>query len=247
MLGDQGDAIRVRLKRQNALKIPVGPRTSQAYSPEAKAALLAAAATKRSPSAYPALMLALHTGMRDAEVRNVQWKRMNLRQAIVTVGDSKTPAGEGRTIPLNADVLAALVAHSKWYLKKFGETRPEWYVFPFGKPQPTDPTRPATSFKTVWAAIKKEAGVTGRWHDNRHTFITDLAESCEASDETIRDMAGHVSERMLKHYSHIRMEAKRRAVDALLAKKPVAVEERKPKISNEAAKEIAKVAISSRG
>jgi hypothetical protein len=51
---------------------------------------------------------------------------------------------------------------------KFGETRPEWYVFPFGKPQPTDPTRPATSFKTVWGAIKKEAGVTGRWHDNRH-------------------------------------------------------------------------------
>jgi len=41
------------------------------------------------------------------------------------------------------------------YLKKFGETRPGWYVFPFGKPQPTDPTRPATSFQTVWATIKK--------------------------------------------------------------------------------------------
>ena len=45
-------------------------------------------------------------------------------KAIVTVGESKTEAGDGRTIPLNADVLAALVAHSKWYLKKFGETRP---------------------------------------------------------------------------------------------------------------------------
>ena len=121
--------------------------------------------------------------------------------------------------------------------------RPQWYVFPFGKPQPNDPTRPATSFKTVWAAIKKKAGVTGRWHDNRHTFITDLAESGEASDETIRDMAGHVSKQMLKHYSHIRMEAKRRAVDALLVKKPVAVEERKPRVSNEATKEIAKVAV----
>jgi hypothetical protein len=56
----------------------------------------------------------------------------------------------------------------------------------------TDPTRPATSFKTVWAAIKDDVGLTGRRHDNRHTFITDLAESGEASDETIRDMAGHV-------------------------------------------------------
>ena len=33
----------------------------------------------------------------------------------------------------------------------------------------------------------------------------------EAGDETIRDMAGHVSKQMLKHYSHIGMEAKRRA------------------------------------
>ena len=66
--------------------------------------------------------------------------------------------------------------------------------------------------------MKQAAGVTGRWHDNRHTFITDLAESGEASDETIRDIAGHVSKQMLKHYSHIRMEAKRRAVDSLMVK-----------------------------
>ena len=57
--------------------------------------------------------------------------------------------------------------------------------------------------------------MTGRFHDTRHTFITDLAESGEAGDETIRDLAGHVSKQMLKHYSHIRMEAKRRAVDSL--------------------------------
>ncbi len=31
------------------------------------------------------------------------------------------------------------------------------------------------------------------WHDNRHTFITGLAESGEASDQTIMDIAGHVS------------------------------------------------------
>ena len=76
------------------------------------------------------------------------------------------------------------------------------YVFPFGKPQPTDATRRATSFKTVWAKVKDAAGVQGRWYDNRHTFITDLAEGPEASDATIMDMAGHVSKQMLKHYSH---------------------------------------------
>ena len=74
------------------------------------------------------------------------------------------------------------------------------------------------TLKTSWAKVKKTAGVTGRWHDNRHSWVTDLAESGEASDETIRQLAGHVSKQMLAHYSHISMEAKRRAVDALVAK-----------------------------
>jgi hypothetical protein len=41
------------------------------------------------------------------------------------------------------------------------------------------------------------------------------AESPEVSDETIREMAGHVSKQMLQHYSHVRMEAKRRAVESI--------------------------------
>lgn len=51
-----------------------------------------------------------------------------------------------------------------------------------------------------------------------HTFITALAESGEASNETIRQIAGHVSKQMIRHHSHIGMEAKRRAVDSLVKK-----------------------------
>jgi len=46
------------------------------------------------------------------------------------------------------------------------------------------------------------------------TCITKLAEG-QASDQTIKAIAGHVSQRMLEHYSRIRMEAKRRALDAI--------------------------------
>jgi hypothetical protein len=34
-------------------------------------------------------------------------------------------------------------------------------------------------------------------------------------------MAGHVSKQMLKHHSHIRMEAKRRALESIVAKPDV--------------------------
>jgi integrase len=74
------------------------------------------------------------------------------------------------------------------------------------------------TLKTSWQNVKTKAKVKGRWHDNRHTLITDRAES-GAGDETIRDIAGHVSKQMLKHYSHIRMEAKQRALERIVAKK----------------------------
>src|SRR5579883_1419148 len=216
LLGEQGDGIRAKLRRQRALKLPTRSDVGKAYTPEEKGLLYGEAKKRRSRAIYPALVLTLNCGLRDKELRQLQWGRVHLREAYLAVGESKSKAGTGRTVPLNTFALEVLKAYSSWYRERFGDLKPEWFVFPAGKPQPTDPTKPCTSFKTVWRKIKKEAGVTGRWHDSRHTFITGLAESGEASDQTIMDMGGHVSKRMLKHYSHIRMEAKRRAVAALV-------------------------------
>jgi integrase len=126
---------------------------------------------------------------------------------------------------LNSSLLPVLREYAAWYRGKFDGTRPEWYVFPFGKPRPSDPTRPITTFKTAWSNVRKNAKVTGRWHDNRHTLITDLAES--GGDQTIMDIAGHVSKRMLRHYSHIRMEAKRTALESIVKKQSNGSEEKK--------------------
>ena len=46
------------------------------------------------------------------------------------------------------------------------------------------------------------------------TCITKLSES-QTSDQTIIAIAGHVSRRMLEHYSRIRTDAKRTALDAI--------------------------------
>jgi len=53
-----------------------------------------------------------------------------------------------------------------------------------------------------------------RFHDLRHHAITELAES-QASDSTIMAIAGHVSPEMLQHYSHVRIQAKRTALDGI--------------------------------
>jgi len=51
----------------------------------------------------------------------------------------------------------------------------------------------------------------------RHHAITELAES-QVSDQTIMAIAGHVSQKMLARYSHVRSEARRKAVAALSAR-----------------------------
>jgi hypothetical protein len=53
-----------------------------------------------------------------------------------------------------------------------------------------------------------------RFHDLRHQAITELAEA-KASDATLQALAGHLSRKMMEHYSHIRMEAKKAAVATL--------------------------------
>jgi len=88
---------------------------------------------------------------------------------------------------MNADLFAAAVEYVKWYTSLFKSSKPEWFVFPFGKPRPNDPTRPQTPLKTAWRNTRGKANVKGRFHDNRHTFVTDLAES-GAGDQVIQEL-----------------------------------------------------------
>ena len=71
-------------------------------------------------------------------------------------------------------------------------------------------------------------------HDNRHTLVTELAES-GAGDEVIMSIAGHVSRAMLSRYSHVRMEAKRRALDEIAARQCAADEKRQEEAQREQA------------
>lgn len=123
----------------------------RAFTPEEKERLLAAASEARSPHIYLALMLALNAGMRDSELHGLTWAQINFAKSYLIVGRSKTEAGEGRTIPLNSALLPILREYAVWYRGKFGAVQPGWYVFPFGKPSPLDPTRPITTFKTACA------------------------------------------------------------------------------------------------
>ena len=193
----------------------------RALTAKEEAALLDSASKSRCRSLYPVIMLGINTGMRASEIRGLTWGQVDFFAKSLTVGKSKTAAGTGRIIPLNPRAVAVL---THWR-SLFRGAEPEHYVFPHEKyglagndrkqcAYEIIPTEPMHRWKVAWESARKTANVTCRFHDLRHTFISRLAES-QASDSTVMALAGHVSRAMMERYSHVRMEAKRRAVDGL--------------------------------
>ncbi len=187
----------------------------KALSPEEEKRLLdTAGQKKRWKLAATIIRVGLLTGMRSGEITGLTWGLVDLDKRVLTVGRAKTASGTGRQIPMNNDLFQVLSAHAEWFTRKFGTASPEHCLFPFGKPSPSDPTRPTTTLKTVWGSIRKAAGVSCRLHDLRHTAATKMAEA-GTPESTMLALMGHMSRAMLERYSHIRMAAKRGAVEAL--------------------------------
>ncbi len=71
----QSGSIRAQLKQQKRLKLEITKQIGRAFSAEEKASLIqhAAAENRRSKGIHLAMMLALHAGLRDKEIRTLQW------------------------------------------------------------------------------------------------------------------------------------------------------------------------------
>jgi integrase len=178
-------------------------------------------------TAYLDAILCLNTTARGCELKGLQWCDVDLFARSLTIRKSKTAAGE-RVVPLT-DVALSALARLRQRAEGFGTVEPSHFVFASFVPKFTfngkrvvdynvtdfDPTRHVKSWRTAWRTLTKKAGLPGfRFHDLRHCAITQLAEN-GTSDSTIMAIAGHVSRRMLERYSHVRMEAKRTAMETL--------------------------------
>jgi integrase len=187
--------------------------------------LLTAAKGSASRSLSPAIVVSLHTGLRNEELRLLRWRQVDLLDGSIAVGKSKTEWGKGRVVFLNQTALQAL---QDWR-SQFPEAQPSHAVFPresygligqkgtFGgkvAPYETFPSDPIGSWKSAWQQAKKTAKVECRWHDLRHTFVSRVAAG-GATDGTIQSIAGWMSPKMIERYSHVRNEAKRAAVSVL--------------------------------
>jgi integrase len=222
-------------------------KPGRAMTVDEKSELLKRAAARPEwQLAYCAARLALTTTMRGCELKHLRWTDVDWKNELVFVQKSKTDAGE-RVIPLVPDAIAAL-EELRERASSLSTPIPTHYIFAACQHGHHDPTRPMSSWRTAWRnlidaiacpkcdLLQRPASVCRnsdcradtknvvsplsglRFHDLRHHAVTELAESGEASEQTIMALAGHVSPRMLRHYSHVRQEAKRKAIQVLSAR-----------------------------
>jgi integrase len=211
--------------------LPQRSDVGQALGREDEARLLAAISESRSPSLYPFFILSLDAGLRPSEARSLRlsnlkltWQKGVIAEGELIVGRSKTQAGAGRVVPLTHRACAAL---NVW-LARFPRSGSDRFLFPFHRVALAGNTRlphiydvrldramSSSSYRTAFETAQQKAGTSFRFYDARHTFVTRLAENSAVSEETIRQLAGHVSPRMLSRYAHIRVQARREAIAGL--------------------------------
>ena len=207
--------------------LPERKEVGRALTDDEEDRLLAACRKSPQPSLYTAVVIFCNTGLRNAELRRARWSQVDFLKSEFQVGSAKTEGSTGRVVPLNQ---AALRVLQEWR-KRWPDAKPGDFIFPTeklvfkgaGAPERGVMTsygvnlrKPLGSWKRAWASAKKQAGVEAsiRVHDLRHHFISLVAQT-QTPDATIQAISGHLSKKMLDHYSHVRTDAKRRAVGLL--------------------------------
>lgn len=212
-------------------KRPERDDVGHALTADEETRLLASCQQSRSRSLYPAVMLALNTGLRRSEMLNLRWNQIDLTKRMIRVGDSKTRAGRGRTVPLN-DRATSVVT---FWAESFPDRKPEHALFPTERVgaagdvfapcvTETDPLTPIASIKEAWETAKsnQRANVKARWHDLRHTCCTRLLEQGVSLPIVgqILGWAPSTTVRMAQRYGHIGQDAQRQAMALLDPPKP---------------------------
>ena len=168
--------------------------------------------------------VAVGTGLRSGEIRNLRWSAVNLHDETLTVKNTatfRTKNGRERTVPIAGDALATL--------RRLDAARPDLtdrYVF--------EPTSKAEGTADVLDGIylnkrfKKYAALTGAprgvtFHTLRHTYASWLVMD-GTSLSVVKELMGHRTIQVTEVYAHLAPDllksAVRRTFQAPLVKTP---------------------------
>jgi len=160
--------------------------------------LLEACKQSRNPHLEMIVTLALNTGMRLREILNLKAENVDFKNQIIHLEDSKGG-------PDKVQMSNYITDQMKAYLKG----RKTGYVFPGLDGKPFD------NIRRSFAAALRQAGIEKfRFHDNRHTFASQLA-LAGVDLYTIQKLGRWKTLAMVQRYAHLTQAHKQNAANKL--------------------------------
>ena len=159
-------------------------------SDDERLALLAATASHKD--LYLAVILALSTGARQAEVMSLRFSQIDFSRKVITLNETKN--GDKRALPLVGKAFDLLKERAK--VRALNDER----VFP---PSKLAKKSEYLDLRQPWEKALKVSGILDfHWHDLRHTSASYMAMSGVSLVE-ISKILGHRTMQMVSRYSHL--------------------------------------------
>jgi integrase len=151
----------------------------------------------------PIVLCAYLTGMRRSEIARLRWQDIDFEDKTIYVAETKND--EPRTIPMSESLFDSLLEMKNDAIGEYVFTTPDG-----------NPYTSLSAWKRAWSTALRNSGIEkGRFHDFRHTFISNLIVNEKEDFATVMALSGHKDISMLKRYSHTQEEAKRVAIQKL--------------------------------
>ena len=184
------------------IQLPKKPANRERYlEVEEIARLLDACTHSKNPYLTSIVTIALNTGMRKEEILGLVWERLNLSTAMITL--YRTKSGKPRSIPINADLEAALLALEPDPSKREGLL--------FKKRDGRRWGQVRTAFET---ALARADIADFRFHDLRHSFASHFAMR-GGSLQDLKELLGHSDLKMTLRYAHLSTKHLRQSIERL--------------------------------
>lgn len=192
----QGNPCRIRALAEDN-------RRDRILTEEERTRLLAALRANPDPCIFGFVLVAMSTGMRAGEVVALRWENVDLETGAIQILKSKN--GERRAVVAGEDAVAWLKSWKKesglrFGGRVFGNHITGRGMFAYSKP---------------WGEARKAAKLEDlRFHDLRHTFVTE-ALSAGLNPMLVMAVSGHKSAAMLWRYSHLTTDVAKAVSEAV--------------------------------
>lgn len=138
-----------------------------------------------------AILMASTMGMRRGEIFHLRWDRIDFGKNIIALRAEDTKTRKARSFAISQSVLPDLSSRAD---------NASEFVFPHRdsiyKPMDKD------GFRTAWDTLKSNFHIDGRFHDLRHTFLTNAFKAPNANAALICHYAGLSLEVAVRTYLH---------------------------------------------